>query len=178
MSVGAKLITAEDLSRLPDEGNRYELVEGELRTMSPSSGRHGMLAGRIAAHLGSYVRAAGLGEVVVAEAGFLLRKDPDTVRCPDVGFVAKGRAIEDAFITGAPDLAIEVISPSDAYSDVITKVRDYLGAGCRMVILIDPRRQSATVHTSDTTVHLSAADAIDGDAVIPGWKLPLRELFV
>src|SRR5216110_3175444 len=111
---------------MPDDGMRHELVEGELRTMSPSFGRHSMIAGRIAVHLGAYVRAARLGEILVAEGGYVLRRSPDTLRCPDISFVAKGREIGDAFVEGAPDLAFEVISSSDTYTEVESKVLDYL----------------------------------------------------
>ena len=177
MTAGTKLMSADELLQLPDDGTRYELVDGELITMSPSSRRHGMIAGRIAGHLSGYVRPRRLGEVLVADAGFVLRRGPDTVRCPDVSFVQQGRSIEDAFVSGAPDLAVEVISSSDTYTEVDAKVRDYLRAGARMVVVIDPRKQTAAVHTPTTNTLLSDDDTLDGGEVVPGWRLPLRELF-
>lgn len=177
MTLDVKLMTAEELVRLPEDGNRYELVAGELVTMSPSFGRHSMIAGRIAAHLGHYVRSHGLGEVLVADGGYLLRRSPDTLRCPDVSFVAKGRLIEDAFVSGAPDLAVEVISSSDTYSEIESKVRDYLNAGCSMVAVVDPRKSSVSVHTVNNVTYLATGDTLDGGDLVPGWKLPLSEIF-
>ncbi len=177
MTQDVKQMTAEELVRLPEDGNRYELVAGELVPMSPSFGRHSMIAGRIAAHLGHHVRANRLGEVLVADGGFILRRSPDTVRCPDVSFVRNGRPIEDAFVNGAPDLAVEVVSSGDTYSEIESKVRDYLSAGCPMVAVVDPRKSSVSVHTASNVSYLSAGDALHGGDVVPGWKLPLAEIF-
>jgi Uma2 family endonuclease len=81
------------------------------------------------------------------------------------------------YFPGTPDLAVEVLSPNDRASEVEAKVRHWLRSGTRMVMVVDPETQTATVHTSTTTVRLSANDALDGGDVVPGWKLPLRELF-
>jgi Uma2 family endonuclease len=177
MTVTAKLMTAEELAEMPEDGNRYELVDGELIAVAPSFARHGRIAGRVVVSLGSHVESRGLGAVLVADAGFVLRRGPDTVRAPDAAFVRKGRAIEDAFLQGAPDLAVEVVSSSDRYSEVDAKVREYLRAGCRMVVVIDPRNETATVHTPSAATLLSIDDTIDGADVVPGWRLPLRGLF-
>ena len=95
------LMTADELLRLPDDGQRHELVAGELRTMSPSGGGHGRLAGRFTISLGQHVRAHHLGEVLAAETGFLLATDPDTVRAPDVAFVSSERAGPLVLVRGA-----------------------------------------------------------------------------
>src|SRR5260221_6633394 len=166
MTADVKLMTAEELLALPDDGTRHELVEGELRTMSPSFGRHSMIAGRVAVDLGAYVRAARLGEILVAEGGYVLSRSPDTLRCPDVSFVARGRELGDSFVSGAPDLAVEVISSGDTYSEVDSKVRDYLRAGCSMVVVVDPPERSATVHTARNITRLSVDDTLDGGDVV------------
>jgi Uma2 family endonuclease len=177
MTADVKLMTAEELAAMPGDGNRYELVDGELIAMAPSFALHGMIAGEILGSLWQHVKRNGLGRVLAADAGYVLKRGPDTVRAPDAAFVRKGRSIEDAFLNGAPDLAVEVISSSDRYSDVEAKVREYLRAGSEMVIVVDPKKQTATVHTPAGTRLLSMDDTLDGGDVVPGWRLPLRELF-
>lgn len=178
MTVDVRLMTAETLATLPDDGvTRYELVNGELRTMGPGFGRHGVIQNRTAWSLTTHVYAKRLGEVVGAEGGFLLRRSPDTVRLPDVAFVRSGRPIGDSYIEGAPDLAVEVLSTHDRKREVQAKVREYLAAGTSMVIVIDPQKQTADIHTPTNVTHLTAADVIDGGEVVPGWRLPLRQLF-
>jgi len=177
MTVDARLMTAEELAAMPDDGNRHELVNGELLTMTPSFALHGMIAGLIASSLGHHVSTNRLGHVLVADAGYLLQRGPDTVRAPDVSFVRKGRAIEDAFLSGAPDLAVEVLSSGDRAKQVEAKIGEYLRAGAQMVIVIDPRNETASVHTAGSITRLSIDDALDGGDVVPGWRLPLRDLF-
>src|SRR5258708_33072232 len=121
MTADVKLTTAEELLALPDDGMRHELVEGELRTMSPSFGRHSMIAGRIAVHLGAYVRAARLGEILVADGGYVLGRSPDTLRWPDVSFVAKGREGGGAFVNGGPEPRFEMRSSRDKDSEMELK---------------------------------------------------------
>jgi Uma2 family endonuclease len=176
------LVTADELFRMRDDGMRRELVRGEVREMSPAGSRHGRVGAGILSRLDTYVRENGLGAVYNADTGFRLARDPDTVRAPDVAFVSRARADQvgdvEEFWPGAPDLAVEVVSPSDAFTDVVEKVYEYLSAGCRMVIVVNPRGRSATVYGphSDTR-SLMEDDEIDGGDVVPGWTLPLRELF-
>jgi Uma2 family endonuclease len=178
MTVDVRVMTAETLAALPDDGfTRYELVNGELRTMGPAFGRHGLITNRTAWHLTNHVLSNRVGDVLTGEAGFVLRRNPDTVRAPDVAFVRRGRLIQNAYIDGAPDLAIEVLSTHDRKREVQAKIREYLDAGGGMVILIDPENETADVHTPNAVTHLSAADVIDGGEVVPGWRLPLSELF-
>lgn len=114
MATTDKLMTADELLRLPADGQRHELIRGELRTMAPSSGRHGWAGMRIGVPLGQYVDANGLGLVFLAETGFWLERDPDLVRAPDVAFVRRERVLPtgevEGYWPGAPDLAVEVIS--------------------------------------------------------------------
>ena len=177
-----RLVTADELFRMPDDGVRRELVAGEVREMSPAGSRHGRIGAEILSRLATYVREQGLGEVYNADTGFLLATDPDTVRAPDVGFVSRERADRvgdiEGFWPGAPDLAIEVISPTDSFSDVDEKVSEYLAAGCRMVVVVNPRRRAATVYRSRSDiVLLTENDVLDGGEVVPGWSLALREVF-
>src|SRR5436853_496992 len=122
MAVETKLMTAEELWRMPDDGMRHELVKGELITMSPAGARHGDIALVIGAHLRAHVAANNLGKAYAAETGFQLTTK--TVRAPDVAFVSNERVINTPkYFPGAPDLAVEVLSPDDTASEVEAKVR-------------------------------------------------------
>jgi Uma2 family endonuclease len=177
-----KPMTAADLLALPDDEFRYELIRGELRKMAPTGGRHGMIAVDIATALNQHVKANELGRVFAAETGFLLASDPDTVRAPDAAFVRRERIEEigsmEGYWPGAPDLAVEVVSPNDPYTEVEEKVIEWLEAGTRMVIVVNPRQEAATVYRSrhDIAV-LTEEDTLDGGDVVPGWSLPVQELF-
>jgi Uma2 family endonuclease len=139
----AGLIDARTLLGRRNDGQRYELVEGVLRMMSPAGGRHGRVAHSLALILGTHVRSRKLGLVYAAETGFLLAREPDTVRAPDVAFVARERAVgiddDQGFVTVVPDLVGEVVSSRDSFSDVEEKVLAWLTAGTRLVIVVDPK---------------------------------------
>ena len=177
-----RLVTAEELLEMPDDGYRYELVRGELRKMAPAGAKHGRSAGKVAGPLMNHVATNKLGEVYIAEAGFLLASDPDHVRVPDVAFVRRERFEDvgdtDGFFPGPPDLAIEVISPSDRYTEVAEKVEDWLNAGTRMVIVVDSRRRVVGVHLPGREpVTLHEHETLDGGDVVPGWSMPVADIF-
>jgi Uma2 family endonuclease len=177
-----RLVTAGELLRFADDGSRYELVRGEVRRMNPSGVRHGVLAARVAELLAAHVRSQRLGEVMGAQTGFLLASNPDTVRAPDAAFVTRERVehtgLMEGFFPGAPDLAVEIISPSDSYSEVEEKALTWLASGSRMVLVVDPRRRSVTVYRSPADIRvLAGEEAIDGDDVVKGWHASLAELF-
>jgi Uma2 family endonuclease len=176
------IITAKELLTIPDDGCRYELVKGQLIKMSPSGHKHGKIAMRFTWRLARYVEEKGLGVVYAAETGFLLSCNPDTVRAPDAAFVSQKRLKEpgniEGFFPGAPDIAVEVISPHDSYSKMHEKVIDWLTAGCLLVILIDPYKRSVTLCRSlkDIAI-LSSNETLDCGDIIPGWSLHIDELF-
>jgi Uma2 family endonuclease len=176
-----KLMTAEQLAELPDDGHKYELMRGELITMAPAGRRSGRLGLSIGRLMAEHVEAHNLGEVYGADTGFILARDPDLVLAPDAAFVLAERLAgvpEDGYLPLAPDLAVEVISPSERAGHISAKVIDYLDAGVRLVWLIDPRRQTVTVYTPDRTAHiLRSPDVLDGGDVLPGFRLSLAELF-
>lgn len=181
MAITPGLMTAEELARLPDDGQRYELVRGELRTMSPPGFEHGGVTLRCGSSLLLHADAHQLG-TVVTDAGFRLATDPDIVRSPDVAFVTRehtdpaGRV--RGFWVGAPDLAVEVISPNDLYSEVDEKVADYLEYGTRLVLVINPRRSTVAAHRPGQPVLIYAGnDVLDAEDILPGWKLSLPDLF-
>jgi len=182
MTTTGQKITAEDLLRLPDDGFRYELVKGELRKMPPAGIEHGYLANRASWRLTQHVETHQLGKVFAAETGFQLTSNPDTVRAPDVAFVSQQRVEEVGLVRGywpgAPDLAIEVISPNDTYTEVEGKVFTWLDAGTRMVVVVNSRQQTVTVYRSLTDITiLTKSDTLDGNDVVPGWTLPIADLF-
>jgi Uma2 family endonuclease len=173
MTVVHQLITADELLRMPDDGFRYELVQGALRRMSPAGFRHGRLIMNIAASLDHHVRAHMLGVVCAAETGFLLATNPDTVRAADVAFIRRDRldpAVEpEGYWPGAPDLVVDVVSPNDLSTEVDAKVTDWLDAGARMVVVVNPRMRSVTVYRSRAQIAvLREQDMLDGSDVVPG----------
>jgi Uma2 family endonuclease len=175
--------TADQLLALPTGmGKRYELVAGELRVMSPSGWQHGMIVDNLQFLLGSYIRRQKLGRGFGAETGFMLRRTPDTVRAPDFAFIANEQLPESdpqqAFWPGAPDLAVEVLSPGDTIREVDEKIEEWLAAGCKAVWVVDPRLQTVTVYQSATNVQLwTAGESLAGDPVVPGFSCAVDELF-
>jgi Uma2 family endonuclease len=167
---------------MPDDGFRYELVEGELIRMAPAGAEHGKVTVKITGPLFTHVAANDLGTVYAAETGFKLHSDPDTVRAPDVAFVSKARVelvgTTRGYWVGAPDLAIEVVSPGDTVREVEEKVREWLEAGARMVLVVSPRLRTITVYRSLTDINVfTEKDTLDGDDVVPGFRLAVVEVF-
>jgi Uma2 family endonuclease len=176
------LFTADQLLHMPDDGYRYELIAGELRKMSPAGWKHGMVAGRLHGRLARHIEQHSLGEVFEGETGFLLASDPDTVRAPDVAFVRRERiaaeASSEAFWPGAPDLAVEVVSPGDTIHEVDDKVKTWLDAGARMVWVVDPKWRSVTVYRATDRVRiLTENDELSGEDVVEGFRVNVRDLF-
>lgn len=178
--VDKALLTAEDLRRMSRDGRRYELVRGELVEMAPVGRRHGRIALRLGSALQIYVDAQKLGEAMT-ETGFCLECQPDTVRAPDVSFLSKERLPpedQEGFVPGAPDLAVEVVSPGERDTEVQDKVADYLTHGARLVWVVRPQQRTVTVYRPDGTARLlRESDTLEGEDVVPGFALPLNELF-
>ena len=181
MSSPARPVTAEELFQYPDP-KHYELVRGVPRVCEPPGGLHGRIAARIVSRLDAHVERHGLGTVLV-EAGYVLRRGPDTVRGPDVSFVSLARLapdrIPEQFIPGAPDLAVEILSLSSRWSEVEERIADYFPAGSRMVWVVDAVGRRAIVRYSNRPPRtLVAGDTLDGEDVVPGFTLPVAGLFV
>lgn len=175
-------LTAEGYYTLPNvAGHRDELVAGEvIREPMPSFG-HGATAMRIARVLDEHVARHGLG-IVLSECGYVVRRNPDTVRGPDASFVSSERlAAWDAkgpFFEGAPDLAVEVLSPSNSRREIAEKLEEYLEAGGREVWVADPDTRTITVHRrGEAPRSFGAGDTLDGGDVLPGLTVPVSELF-
>jgi Uma2 family endonuclease len=181
MSHSTQSITAAELLEMPDDGHRYELVEGELRMMSPAGGRHGRLAQKIGRRIGDHVERHALGETYAAETGFLLRQNPDTVRAPDFAFVSCEKlgdlADHPGYLPVVPDLVVEVVSPGDRASELEEKVLDWQKAGVAAVLVVDPQTKSVRHHRSPENIQICPEGTIDLGDVIAGFHLDVTELF-
>jgi Uma2 family endonuclease len=177
-----KPVTADQLLEMPDDGYRYELIEGELRRMSPAGDEHGRVGMELAVPLGSHVKENKLGKVYLAETGFLIGTNPDTVRAPDIAFVRMERIKESpglkGYRIGAPDLAVEVVSPGDTVSEVEGKVSEWLDGGALMVWVVSPKLHTVTVYRSLVDiVTLTEKDELNGGDVVPGFQIQVAEIF-
>jgi Uma2 family endonuclease len=183
------LMTAEQLFEysLPDK--RVELVRGRLLIREPPGMRHGEFAARLVTALSNFLAVhrtargapATLGRVLTCDPGFVLERNPDTVRAPDVAYVSRERfpgPVPVRYGERAPDLAIEIRSPTDRSGAVLSKVSQWLTAGALLVWVIDPGRQLAIVYRADDSQSiLTVQDVLDGEDVLPGFALPLADLF-
>ena len=177
-----KLMTAEDLWNLPDDGKKYELTHGILVEIMPPGGEHGEISTELLWHLRTYLAQHPIGRAYVGDTGFILARNPDIVRGPDVAFVRAERLPPRDQRTGylplAPDLAVEVVSPSDRWRKVLEKVSDYLDAGTPLVWVVLPARRLVNVYRADGTVQtLREGDSLDGEDVLPGFRLPVADIF-
>lgn len=173
--------TAEELLSLHEPGFRHELVRGELRRMSPAGHWHGGAGVTLTELLARHAREHHLGKVYMAETGFLLARNPDTVLAPDIAFVCNERlppARTRGFFPGPPDLAVEVRSPDDTRQQVHEKSLSWLHHGARMVWVVDPMAERVTVYRGRNEVNeLVADDVVEGGDVVPGFRVSVRELF-
>jgi Uma2 family endonuclease len=173
-------MTETDLMNLADDSCRHELVAGVIVAEPFPTPRHDRTFRRLLRLLGDFFEARGLGEVF-GETGYVLARDPDTVRGPDLSFVSRERLkdVDDArFFSGAPDLAVEILSPSNRRGEMHAKVADYLAAGARLVWVVDPKRKSVTTcRTLLAPRRLELSDALDCEDVLPGLAVPLEAIF-
>ena len=177
-----KLVSAEDVWRMPDDGHRYDLIRGELIRMAPAGEEHGEIALEFGSEIRNFVRERQIGKVYAAETGFLLAEKPDVLMGPDVAFVRADRLPPDRdrtrYLRVAPDLAVEIVSPTDRRRDVMSKVESYLAYGVRLVWVVHPRRRTVTAYRPDGTVRVyREQDELDGEDVLPGFRLRVGNLF-
>ena len=179
--VAATLSTVDDLLATPDAGQRHELLRGVM-IVSPSPGYlPGKTQGLFAGLLARCADQSGLG-VVVTESGFRLQRDPDTVLGPDEGDARADRIrpnpAETTYLELAPDVVVEVVSPSNSLVEMHDKVLTYLEVGVPMVLVLEPKRRTVTVHTPDRLARtLVVGEVLDGGDVLPGFSVPVADLF-
>ena len=185
----AALMTAEEMLAYDVPNTRVELVRGRLVVRDAPGVRHGEHAARMVfalmSHLARGRESAGSertdGRVVTCDTGFILARGPDTVRCPDVAYVSRERmpgVSPDGYGEFAPDIVVEIRSPSDRAGAVLAKVVDYLDAGSRLVWVVDPARQQVTVYREDgSQAILGNTDVLDGGEVLVGFTYSLSALF-
>ena len=189
MTTAIAPVTEEEFFARYGPKDRVELVDGEVvpkygvdGPLSRTSNAHGRIVMKLVLRLGFYVEANALGELYTDPACFIISEVPKRIRCPDVSFVRSGRApaviAPGTFLRLAPDLAAEVISPSEPRAYTERKIQQYLEAGVHLVWLIDMRRRDVYVYTPDSAVtHLRESDVLDGGDVVPGFSVSIAELF-
>jgi Uma2 family endonuclease len=181
MDTQPKLLTAEEFFWLDDE-NARELIEGVVYVAPPPGYRHGRVASTADRRFGNYVEDHELGVCCGAETGFRIRRNPDTVRAPDFAFISANRVPSDentpGYIDLAPDLVIEVISPSDRAGYVQRKMQEWIDAGVRLALAFYPDTMRIAVHEPGHVVKiLGPDDEFDGGEVLPGFRCQVKDLF-
>lgn len=182
MSVQPGLLTAEEFAALPTDGLRLELIRGEIRAMPPAFADHGETVGALHVILGAYIRAHHLGKIYGAETGFLLARNPDTVRAPDIAFIQTSRLTPQASAPNwnpvVPDLAVEVVSLWDREREIAEKVQMWLDAGVRLVWVVYGARRTVEVFRAGQPMALfTEQDTLDGMDVVPGFTTSVAEIF-
>ena len=181
-SAGAAIVTPDQFLHHPAANERTELVRGHIHVMTPASAAHGLVSATVLHLLASYVRQHQLGACFADSTGYTLPNLPNTVRAPDASFVRRERlpsnGVGPGFLEIAPDLAVEVLSPSESRADVAAKLADYRVAGTPLVWVIDPADRTVTViFTTEAVIALGEDQVLTGGNVLPGFTCAVRELF-
>jgi Uma2 family endonuclease len=171
----------DDYSRLPDDGYRTELVRGRVVREPQPGYRHGNMQLQLGAILVRHIQRHRLDRVCLGPVGFVLERDPPTVRGPDLAVLSRSRipaSDHGGFIQGAPDLAIEIVSPSNTSTEIDARVSDYLNAGARRVWVVYPDTQTVIVHhTPSMAVSFGPGESLEGGEVLPGLHLDVSTIF-
>jgi Uma2 family endonuclease len=174
------LLTAEQALEWAGEG-RWELVRGEVQEMPPAGWEHGVQSASLAHYLWDHVKKNDLGQVLTNDPGFLVARNPDTVRAPDIAFIPKSKVpatLPKGWITVVPDLVVEVISSNDRWSKVQDKIAEWLRFGVRTIWVADAESRSISVYRPDQPLRvLTEQDTLEGEGIVPGFSLPVREVF-
>ena len=181
-SAKTKLITADELLRLYSKGVRGELIRGVLSETMPTGTQHGKIVMKLGSRLMNFTEPRKLGSLTASDSGVRLERDPDTVREPDIAFFSAEKMPLDADITGyaevAPDLVVEVGSPSDSRREINDKALMWLRYGVRLVWVVHPDTRTVDVHREGAPVAaLTVKDALDGMDVLPGFSCEVSAVF-
>ena len=176
------MVTADELLRLSANGYRGELVKGKLRETMSAGIEHGKIVMRLGLRLGAFIEPRRLGTLVGSDSSFWLERDPDTVREPDIAFVSADRMPLDrrikGFGEGAPDLVVEIASPTDNVAELSRKALMWQGHGARLVWVLHPDHRTADVYRPGQPVRtLTAEDALEGHDVLPGFRCDIGRVF-
>jgi len=175
-----ELMTAEELEHVHLPGKSTELVRGRLLVREPPGTRHGRIAATLAYFVTDFVRRNRLGVVFAQDTGFKIESNPDTVRAPDVAFLAQERVdqVPDrGYAALSPDLLAEIVSPDDRPGELLAKIAQWLEAGTKLVWVIDPRSNEARVYRPDGSLTIIGADGmLDGEDVLPGFACALTDV--
>ena len=177
-----KLLTAEDLLRFSSQGVKGELIRGVLHETVSVGKVHARIAIRIGGEFDRHVRRHRLGQVGGSDGGVLVERDPDTVREPDIYYVSAARLPlddqSDGYLEVVPELVVEIVSPSDSPTEVDEKIRMWLDLGVSMALVVRPANRTIVIRRPGIPdVTLTGEDTLDGGDVLPGFSLPLREMF-
>jgi Uma2 family endonuclease len=182
MATTEKLLTVEEFEQLPDDGKRYELIDGELREMAPTVNWHGEVESSLVIRLGGHVQAYGLGRVSCGEILYIVRRNPDRVRAADIAFIRQERVpsleARQHIMKVIPDLVVEILSKNDTVEEISDKIDDWLNAGVQMLWVVDPFRRTVTIYRPGyDPVLLGERATLEGDPVVPGFRCPVAEIF-
>jgi Uma2 family endonuclease len=177
---GAKLITGEELLAMGDIGP-CELIDGRIVRMNPTGRSHAFVESNLSSALTLFVRQRKLGQVLVGEVGVFTRLDPDRVRAADIAFVSNerlSRTSSKGYLKVAPELVVEVISPTDRWQDVRQKLEEYFAIGVHRVWIVEPDNRDVLVYSASTEMRkFGEGDMLVGEGVLDGFALPVAELF-
>jgi Uma2 family endonuclease len=182
MATTEKLLTAEEFEQLPDDGKRYELIDGELREMAPTVYWHGEVEINLGTLLNVHVRAHRLGRVSSGEVLCIVRRNPDRVRAADIAFIRQERVpsleARQHIMEAIPDLVVEILSKNDTVEEISDKIDDWLNAGVQMLWVVDPFRRTVTIYRPGyDPVLLGERATLEGDPVVPGFRCSVAEIF-
>jgi Uma2 family endonuclease len=181
-SAADKLMTVEEFAALPSNDLQQELVRGKVVEMNLPKPKHGFICLAIGALLREFVKPRKLGRVFTNDSGVITERDPDSMRGPDVGYYSFARVpagkVSDGNFQVTPELAIEVVSPDDAWARILEKVAEYLDAGVTVVAIADPRNETVQIHRADQPVqHLERDDQLTFPDVLPGFSCQVSQCF-
>jgi Uma2 family endonuclease len=182
MATTEKLLTAEEYEQLPNDGKRYELIDGELREMAPTVNWHGEVETNLTTLLHTHIRAHSLGRVSCGEVLFIVRRNPDRVRAADIAFIRQDRVppleARQHILEVIPDLVVEILSKSDTIEEISDKIDDWLKAGVQMLWIVDPFRRTMTIYQPGRDPSLLGEHGtLEGDPVVPGFRCAVAEIF-